>query len=375
MSGRMVVTGADGYIGRRVAARFLADTDTRLVLTVRAADRAELDAKTARLLPELGPAADGRVEVLPADLTHEAPLAAVTGDITAVVHSAARTAFDVSRPVAERVNVDGTRRVAEFAARCPGLERLVLLSTLVSAGLRTGPVPETALVGEAENANHYEWSKAAGERLVAAEFPDLPLSVARLSTIVADDDRGAVTQYNVFHNTLKMFFYGLMTVMPGLPHTRLYLATAAFTSAAVVRLASADAPTGVYHLAPTAGQALPLTDVMDTAFDVFGEDPAFRRRRLLRPEFCDDATFRHLLAAADGLRGSPAAGALRTVAPFAEQMFHPKEFTNDRLREAWPDMPTPAGLPLVAATCRSLVATRWGRRGADAGPVRAGSTS
>jgi hypothetical protein len=51
---------------------------------------------------------------------------------------------------------------------------------------------------------------------------ELPLSVARLATVIADEERGAVTQFNAFHNTLKLFYYGPLSLMPGNPATRLY---------------------------------------------------------------------------------------------------------------------------------------------------------
>ncbi|MFE4824689.1 SDR family oxidoreductase [Streptomyces sp. NPDC056704] len=361
--GRIVITGADGYLGRRAAAEFLTTTDDRLVLTVRSADRQELAAKSVALRTELGEAADSRVEIVPADLTREAPLAGVAGEVTGIVHTAARTAFDVSPSQAQAINVDGTLRVARFAADCPRLERFLLLSTLVSAGLRSGPVAETLLDDDVAYANHYEWSKAEAERRLTADFPDLPISIARLSTIVADDKSGRVTQHNAFHNTLKLFFYGLLTLMPGRPDTPLYLATADFTSRGIVHLVQPKTPTGVYHLAPAPSEAVRLGEVMDTVFDVFETDPAFVRRRLLRPEFCDVDSFRDLVSAAQSLSASPMAGALRSVAPYAEQMFHPKQFQQTRMRSSWEDGPASSGgLPLVEATCAWLVSTRWGRR-------------
>lgn len=360
MSRLVLITGADGYLGLRTAQRLLADTDDRLVLTVRAADRAELTGKEERLLAALGAGA-GRAAVHPADLTEDAPLTELTRDVGVIVHAAARTAFDQSRQDAQRINVDGSLRVARYADQCPRLERFVLLSTLVSVGRRTGEVPEAALSSAAGFANHYEWSKSEAERQVAERHPALPLSIARLSTIVADDDTGNVTQYNAFHNTLRLFFYGLITVVPGLPDTRLYLATAAATSAALVHLTHADTPTGVYHLAPAPEQAVRLGDAIDTAFEVFETDSTFMRRRLLRPQYCDLETFRHLTSAAQTLRTSPSAAALRSVLPFAEQLFCPKEFDNSRLVRSWPRSSAFGSEQLVHSVCRSLVRGRWGR--------------
>jgi nucleoside-diphosphate-sugar epimerase len=369
---RIVVTGADGYLGRQIAARLLMETGDRLVLTVRAATRAEAVTKESALRRDLLVAGADRVEVIAADLTRPEPLAGVdTAGVTGIVHTAARTAFTLERPAAEAVNVFGTLRVAEFARTCPDLERLVVLSTLFSAGRRTGRVDETAHDGRAGWVNHYEWSKQEAERELLAAHGDLPLTIVRLPTIVADDDTGRVTQYNVFHNTLKLFFYGLLSLMPGEPTTRQYLATADFASRGVAHLTGPAAPDGrrdgFFHLTPSPAETLTLAEIIDLAFDVFETDPAFRRRRLLRPHFCDNRSFQDLAEATRGLSASPLGQAIGSVAPFAEQMFLDKEFDNSRLRRAWPQCPPTDSRRLVAATCARLVETRWGRWPAGGG--------
>src|SRR5690242_19479858 len=191
VSRRVLVTGADGYVGRRTAARLLTDTDDQLTLVVRAADRAELAVKTGRLTAALPAFEPSRVEIVVADLTGDTPFAECRTDVAAVVHSAARTDFDMSQPTARSINAEGSLRAAEYAATCPGLERFVLVSTLFSVGVRTGVVPEEVVdTDPAGYSNHYEWSKAEAERLLTDRYDDLPLTVARLSTIVADDDDG-----------------------------------------------------------------------------------------------------------------------------------------------------------------------------------------
>ena len=175
------------------------------------------------------------------------------------------------------------------------------------------------------------------------------------------DESGTVGQYNVFHNTLKLFFYGLLSLMPGDSDTPLYLTDAAHTARGVVRLADADAPRGIYHLAPAPAETVTLGTVVADAFDVFATDPGFRRRRLLAPRFCDIEAFGQLVAASRGLSASPMADALGSVAPFAEQMFLPKRFDNERLVAAWPSRPAVRSRALAAATCAELVRTRWGR--------------
>ncbi|MEV0458760.1 SDR family oxidoreductase [Catellatospora methionotrophica] len=335
-----LITGADGYLGRRIAAALRGED---LVLAVRCADPAELDRKRARLAD----VADA--PVVPVDLRDADPFAQVDPRrITRIVHAAAVIRFDVSRDTAERVNVAGTARVREFAQRCDRLDRLMLLSTLYSAGRRRGQVGETRH-DDSGFVNHYEWSKWAAEECLL-DRPELPVSVVRLPTLIAEDAAGAVAQYNAFHHTMRLYYSGLLTLLPGDPATPLSLASAAFTVDAVTALLAA--PTGIYQVCPG---PVTLGAAIDTAFAVFEQDPGFRRRMLPRPVPCDPASFRDLAQAAQRLRGGPLQPALASVTPFAEQLYLPKHFLTDRLRAAWPGYRTQDAVALVAAACTDLI--------------------
>jgi nucleoside-diphosphate-sugar epimerase len=394
--GTTLITGADGYLGRRVAAGLLAAGDDRLVLAVRAADAAELAAKRDRLVTALGqtalgqtalgqtalgqtalgqtalgqtaldpaaglgPAAGARVEVVAADLREDGALSAVDpAAITRIVHAAAVTRFNVERDEAQASNVDGTVRLAGFARRCANLTRLAFLSTLYTAGRHQGEIPERRHA-DLGFVNHYEWSKwTAEEHLLDA---DLPVSVLRLPTVIADDDTGQVVQYNAFHNTLKLFFYGLLSLVPGQPGTPLSLATAGFTTAAVVHLLDPAAPAGIYQVCPDPAGTPTLGGLLDTALDVFERDAGYRRRQLLRPAYCDQDSFDDLVSAASRFRGGPIQESLASVAPFGTQLYLPKRFGNEKLRAAWPGYAAPDAGELVERVCEYLVASRWGRQ-------------
>ncbi|MFD0599239.1 SDR family oxidoreductase [Catellatospora coxensis] len=263
-----LITGADGYLGRRIVAALRGED---LILAVRCADQAELDRKRA-LLARVTDA-----PVVPADLRDDDPFAHVDPrSVTRIVHAAAVIRFDVSRDTADRVNASGTARVREFARRCDRLDRLMLLSTLYSAGRRRGEVHETRH-DDAGFVNHYEWSKWAAEECLL-DAPGLPVTVVRLPTLIAEDGGGEVGQYNAFHHTMRLYHSGLLTLLPGDPATPLSLATAEFTVAGVTALLTA--PPGIYQLCPG---PVTLGTAIDTAFAVFEQDPGFRRRMLPAP--------------------------------------------------------------------------------------------
>ncbi|NUT22762.1 MAG: NAD-dependent epimerase/dehydratase family protein [Hamadaea sp.] len=357
-----LITGADGYLGRRIATALLGSDD--LVLGVRAADNAELNRKRAALahLSHLGH------QVVPVDLRDDDPFAYVDpGRITRIVHAAALIRFDLERADAEQVNVTGTARVREFAERCDRLDRLMFLSTLYAAGRRRGDIRESRL-GDVGFVNHYEWSKWAAEELLLDS--DLPVTILRLPTVIAEDATGAIGQFNVFHHTLRLFHRGLLTLVPGDPATPLSLATAEFTADAAVAMLAANP--GIYH---ACAGPVALGEVIETAFTVFEADPDFQRRMLPRPVSCDRAAFLDLADAASRLRGGALQPVLPSLLPFAEQLYLPKTFRADRLRAAWPGYREHDSLAVVAAAARALVVALADRRADSDAAVSRGASS
>lgn len=362
MTGTTLITGADGYIGRMIAARLLAGGDDQLVLAVRAADSAELAAKRAALGEFLGGTPASRVTIIPVDLRDGTGLDAVAGaPVTAIVHCAAITKFNVDQDTANSVNVAGTARVCEFARRCDRISRVLVLSTVYSAGRQTGRVAEVMHPGSAGFVNWYEWSKWAAERLALTEYGDaLPLSVLRLSTVVADDENGAVSQFNAFHHTLKLFFYGLMSVVPGDEGTPIHVTSGDYCATAAVQLLDPAVPPGIYHACP--GVPLSFREMMDIVFGVFESDEGFRRRNLVRPLFCDRQSFRDLVQLTRMTRSGAVLAALETFVPFADQLYLHKDVSSERLNAVWPGRRAPEQRTLIASACGDLVATRWGRQ-------------
>lgn len=361
MRGTTLITGADGYLGSKVATALLAGGEDALVLTVRARDADEFSAKRDRLEHELGTDAAKRVKVVAADIRLDDALTDIDPRVvTRIVHTAAITRFNVDYTTAREVNLDGAARVCAFALRCNNLQRFVTLSTLYSAGRRQGMVKEVRH-DDVGFANNYEWSKWAAEEYALDSCADLPLSVLRLPTLIADDEIGYVTQYNAFHNTLKLYFYGLLSLVPGNASTPLTLATASFATAAIIQILDPACPDNIYHVCPDPPHNATLGQLIEIAFRVFERSEHFRRRRILRPAYCSRESFDDLLEIAEHLRGGPINESLGSVSPFAHQLYLPKEFCNDTLRAAWPGYSAPNPADLIEATTVYLVASRWGR--------------
>ncbi|MCZ6742466.1 MAG: hypothetical protein O7D27_09955, partial [Alphaproteobacteria bacterium] len=177
-------------------------------------------------------------------------------------------------------------------------------------------------------------------------------------TIIADDDNGKVTQYNVFHNTLKLLYYGLLSVIPGNPKTPIYLVKGDFIAESIFSLLDQE---GVYHLCDTKDHSISLGQLIDIAFSNFEASEDFKARRILKPLYSDEESFKILVDGLDSFAGDIINQSVKSIAPFSSQLFIHKEFMNDNMRTACPwyrpaDMST-----IVRTTCAELVKTKWGR--------------
>lgn len=358
----LLITGAGGYLGSRLAAGFLAAARQPVILWLHATDGAELEQKANALRVLLGPLAES-AEVRGGDLCAPEPFADIDpGEVGNIVHCAAVTRFNVEERLARSVNVDGAVKLYEFASGCKKLEQLALLSSVYACGLREGVVAEEPLTDKPTFSNYYEWSKWESERRLFEDFDTLPWMVMRVATIVAESARGQVHQYNAFHNTLKLLFYGLISLVPGDRDTPLYFVTADFAVDALSAILERGESQQIYHVCHTPDESMTLGGLIDTAFSRFSLDADFRERRILKPLFCDEPTFRLLADGVGSFGGEVVREGLGSIVPFAPQLFSRKSFDNRRLKETMDVYAAPDATELVSNACDYLAGTRWGRR-------------
>ncbi len=362
MSGRVLITGADGYIGQNLAKQILAQTDMNLVFLLRAQDQITREGKLQRLQAHYNAQERERIQCEFADLAepldaHRLPL----GDIHSVIHTAAITRFNVSERDANQVNRDGTRQILELARRCSGLQKYVQISTLYATGLHSGYLPEFHQPNQLGFANHYECSKYEAESILLQEFADLPWVLPRVATIVADGDSGEVSQFNVFHNTLRLLFMGLTSIMPGDSAVPLYFVTGKFVTDALFSLwQQPKALHNIVQVCAPATQCVSVGLLIDLVFDEFAQDENFRKRRILKPLLTDYEAFTSLADTLDGMAGMVVRQALESMRPFAKQMFVNKNFDNSRLQALWPGYEASHQGEMLRRVVRYLLATRWG---------------
>jgi thioester reductase-like protein len=140
----ILLTGATGFVGMAVLARLLA-AGHEVHCLIRASDDAEADSRLRAVLQRVEAPSTGRAVAIAGDLT--APRLGLgdrhnelAGRVSTVIHSAASVAFDLPIEEARAINVEGTRRVLDFATAVPGLRRVAYVSTAYVAGDRRGTV-------------------------------------------------------------------------------------------------------------------------------------------------------------------------------------------------------------------------------------------
>ncbi|MCI0504566.1 MAG: SDR family oxidoreductase [Gammaproteobacteria bacterium] len=364
MTESVLITGADGYFGGMFTEKYLTQSDNHLLLWVRARDRAQYQSKCEQLSQRYSSYNKRRFTICGGDLADPEPFAGINGaaDINAIVHTAAITRFNVEPLLADAVNRDGTRKVASFASQCPRLGQLAFISTIYSSGLAPGCIAEAPVSPAGPFANHYERSKSEAEYLLQTEFAHLPWNIFRAATIIADDESGNVVQYNVFHNTMRLFFHGLISLLPGYQTTPIYLTTGRSTVNAVYQILSTrQISHKIYNVCYGHGAAMSMGGLIDRAFSNFANDADFRKKRILKPLFTDLEAFESLASVLKGLSGAVVKQALDSIRPFAKQLFIAKDVANQQLLEACPGYVIPDMPRLIDNVIQYLILTKWGR--------------
>lgn len=172
----LLITGATGFIGSRMAERLHAQ-GLDLVLLGRL--RNDVEQQRAANLRSLG------LTVNDVDLTSE-ELSKYLSGVERVIHLAAAQ-HEANQPEAyfERINVEGTRRLLDASVKA-GVRRLVYGSTIgVYGQALDGEISEHSRVAPD---NHYGRTKLAAEQLVRQYGEQLEVAIARISETYGPGD-------------------------------------------------------------------------------------------------------------------------------------------------------------------------------------------
>lgn len=245
------LTGFPGFIAGRLV-RALAREGARFILLVQPALAALARAEIANISAETG-APPGNFSIVEGDITtpnlglSQIELERVQAETETLFHLAAIYDLAVAREPAQRVNVEGTRNVNDFAKSVRNLRRYHYVSTCYVAGRRADLIREDELAHAAGFRNYYEKSKHLAEREVDALKSELPVTIHRPAVVVGDSRTGLTAKYDgVYYliHYLRRWPGGLTLVNIGNHQVSLNLVPIDFVVDAMVALAKDERAAG-----------------------------------------------------------------------------------------------------------------------------------
>jgi NAD(P)-dependent dehydrogenase (short-subunit alcohol dehydrogenase family) len=188
------VTGATGFIGRRLIERLLEKRQGKVYVLVRGSSLERLEDLIERWSVVAGPAAAKRVQPVIGDLrrpllgVEQERVAELRGKIVHFVHLAA--VYDMTAPAElnTAVNVGGTTHAVELA-RALEAEHLHHVSSIAVAGSYRGVFEESMFDEGQKLPSAYHRTKFESERIVR-EQPYVPWRVYRPAIVVGDSQTG-----------------------------------------------------------------------------------------------------------------------------------------------------------------------------------------
>ncbi|HVP69271.1 MAG TPA: SDR family oxidoreductase [Anaeromyxobacteraceae bacterium] len=205
----ILFTGFPGFLGSELLPRVLARPEDRRAVCLVQGKYLGTARKRLREIAERHPGLDRRVELVEGDITGAglgtSHSVALREDVVEVYHLAAAYDLGVPRDLAEKVNVEGTRNVLDFAEGCPHLDAVHYVSTCYVSGRHPGLFTEADLDKGQTFKNHYEETKFRAEVLVQERMRrGMPVAIYRPSIVVGDSATGATQKYDGIYFFIRL---------------------------------------------------------------------------------------------------------------------------------------------------------------------------
>ncbi len=280
----VLLTGATGFIGMQVLARYLERTTRPVYVLVRGRDRREASARLELTLSRLyGPVHPfaGRAIAVRGDITRPAlGLGPKVDDlaerVSEIVHGAASVSFSLGLHESRAINVSGTRTVLRFAERCQmrgGLRRMSYVSTAFVCGEHDGCFSEDDLCVGQSFRNPYERSKFEAERMVGSARERVPVTVLRPSIVVGERESGFTTSFNVLYWPLRALAGGAYSALPARADTPVDVVPVDYVADAIFALTGAREAEGTTFNLTAGSHTSSVGEIVELACRFFGRPP------------------------------------------------------------------------------------------------------
>lgn len=238
------LTGFPGFIGSRLLEK-LAKPETQFFLLVQPTFIERAMEEVEEIADFTGTPLESFV-IVEGDITEPQlgistnDLATIQFETTDVFHLAAAYDLAVSKDVAFRVNLEGTKNVNDLVCSIKNLRRYNYISTCYVAGKRKGRILETDLEHNEGFRNFYEETKYLAELEVEKLKSHLPVTIFRPSVVVGDSETGETAKYDGIYyliHYLRKAPSVLRVINVGNKDVRLNLVPVDFVVDAIVALA------------------------------------------------------------------------------------------------------------------------------------------
>ncbi len=150
--------------------------------------------------------------------------------------------------------------------------------------------------------NSYEQSKFEAEQWICDRVTGVPWVIVRLSTVVGNSYTGHISQFNYFHQLLRLIPHNPFPFLPGDPGALVDLVSEDWVTDALFSIIDGDGDPGrsVFHLCAGPSQSLPAQEVLDIAFQLHRQRGTLSRVSV--PSFVSLEKFQRFAATFSGRR-------------------------------------------------------------------------
>lgn len=275
------VTGATGFIGKFLVGELLQRAEAKVYVLVRPSSQDKFEALQARF----GEAGERLVavhgDVTEPGLIDEAERKKLKGHIAHVFHLAAVYDMAMSDAQADRINIEGTRHLVEFANGLGGDVHLHHVSSVAVAGNGYNGRFTEDMFDEGQKLEHpYYRSKFQSEKIVREESK-VPFRIYRPGVVVGSSESGEMDKIDgpyYFFKTIQKLSYAVPKWLPllGIEGGKVPIVPVDYVAKAIVTIAHEKGRDGqcfclIQSKSPSVG------DLLQTLLEV-AHGPEFARR-------------------------------------------------------------------------------------------------